>query len=183
MEEAEVPTEHLHETLQEKAHESHGGGHEGASWIAAAALSSALLAVLAAVSALLSGHHANEAMVDQMKATDTWAFYQAKGIKASVLRTKDETLVALGKTAPVEDEQHVAKYEAEQTEIQRDAQEKESSSAEHLRRHNALARVVTLYQVGIAIAAIAVISRKRALWFFSLLMGLVASVLFVLGAV
>jgi hypothetical protein len=183
MEEAEVPTEQLHETLQEKAHETHGGDHHGASWIAAAALSSALLAVLAAVSALLSGHHANEAMVDQMQATDTWAYYQAKGIKASVLRTKDETLVALGKEAPAEDEQHVAKYEAEQTEIERQAREKESSSAEHLRHHNALARVVTLYQVGIAIAAIAVISRKRALWFFSLLMGLVASVLFVLGAV
>ena len=137
---------------------------------------------LAAVSALLSGHHANEAMVEQMKATDTWAYYQAKGIKASVLRTKDETLVALGKTPPAEDEQHVVKYEAEQTDIERDAREKEAASAEHLRRHNALARVVTLYQVGIAIAAIAVISRKRALWFFSLLMGLVATVLFALAA-
>jgi len=54
-----------------------------------------MLAVLAAVSALMAGYHANEAMLEQMKATDDWAFYQAKGIKANLLQTKMELLTAL----------------------------------------------------------------------------------------
>src|SRR5512142_2050977 len=95
-EEIEVPTEHLHEKMEEEA--EHKGG-----WVARVAVSSALLAVAAAVSALLAGHHANEAMLEQMQATDQWAFYQAKGIKASVVESKIEMLEALGKTSAPDD--------------------------------------------------------------------------------
>ena len=174
MEDLEVPTEHLQETL-------HEGAHGGPPWASGAALSSALIAVLAAVSALLAGHHANEAMIDQMRATDNWSFYQAKGIKAAVLKTKDETLVALGKPTSAEDLQHAAQYEKDQEQIQDKAKEEEHASAEHLERHNALARVVTLYQVGIAMAAISVLGRRKWLWFFSLALGATASTLFILA--
>ncbi|KAJ8135062.1 hypothetical protein OY671_011726, partial [Metschnikowia pulcherrima] len=37
------------------------------------ASTSASSAVLAAVSASSSGHHANEAMIEQMKASDSWS--------------------------------------------------------------------------------------------------------------
>src|SRR4051794_23626880 len=95
-EEIEVPTEHLHEKMEEEAH--HGG-----KWVAKVAVSSAILAVCAAISALLAGHHANEAMLEQMQATDQWAFYQAKGIKASVIQSKNEMLDALGKPPSADD--------------------------------------------------------------------------------
>src|SRR5580693_10359834 len=84
MEDPEVPTEHLHE------HMEHGAAHGGAPWMMGVALSSALLAGLAAVCSLLAGHHANEAMVDQIKASDQWAYYQAKGIKSAILSSKME---------------------------------------------------------------------------------------------
>ena len=80
-EEIEVPTEHLHEKMEEAAEE---GEHEGRetkkehTWISRVAVSSALLAVAAAISALLAGHHANEAMFEEMKATDQWALFQSK---------------------------------------------------------------------------------------------------------
>src|SRR5438105_1387121 len=90
MEAPEVPTEHLHEHIE---HEAHGG----APWIMGVALSSALIAALAAIASLLAGANANEAMVDQMKAADQWAYYQAKGVKANVLASKMELLTALGK--------------------------------------------------------------------------------------
>jgi hypothetical protein len=51
-------------------------------------LSTAILAVLAAITGLLSGMHANEAMMDQIEASDQWNYYQAKSIKASVLDAK-----------------------------------------------------------------------------------------------
>src|SRR3982074_3986943 len=82
MEEAEVPLEHL----QEQVH--HSAEHSGETWMAAVALSTAILAVLAAIAGLLSGKHANEAMMSQIEASDQWSYYQAKSIKASVLDAK-----------------------------------------------------------------------------------------------
>jgi hypothetical protein len=45
-------------------------------------LSTAILAVSAAIAGLLSGQHVNEAMMNQMKASDQWNYYQAKSIKS-----------------------------------------------------------------------------------------------------
>ena len=70
----------------------HSAEESGAKWILGVALSSALLAGFAAVAALLAGHNANEAMLDQIKAADSWNYYQAKGIKAAVLSSKLELL-------------------------------------------------------------------------------------------
>src|SRR3954451_13852851 len=82
MEEAEIPLEHLHE----ESH--HHAEHGGPPWISGVALSTAILAVLAAIAGLLSGKHANEAMMAQIESSDQWSYYQAKSIKASVLDAK-----------------------------------------------------------------------------------------------
>jgi hypothetical protein len=82
MEEAEVPLEHLQEHVQ------HSAEHGGEAWISWVALSTAIFAVLAAISGLLSGKHANEAIMSQIEASDQWNYYQAKSIKASVLDAK-----------------------------------------------------------------------------------------------
>src|SRR5438094_608233 len=101
-EEIEVPTEHLHEKMEEAAEESEHEGKESKhnTWISRVAVSSALLAVAAAISALLAGHHANEAMFEEISASDRWAMYQAKGIKESQLGTKVVLLKALEKQLP-----------------------------------------------------------------------------------
>ena len=82
MEEAEVPLEHLHEQTHETAK------HSRESWISWVALSTAILAVLAAIASLLSGEHANEAMMSQIETADQWSYYQAKSIKSAVLDVK-----------------------------------------------------------------------------------------------
>jgi hypothetical protein len=182
--EIEVPTEHLHEAIHEEVHQhAHGSaGHPGRDlWFLQIALSSALLAVLAALAALLAGHHANEAMIEQMQASDQWSYYQAKGIKANLLQTKVELLGALGKEATKQDEEKVGDYRREQKEIEEKAHEKEQSSADHLRRHNVLARTVTLLQVAIALSAIAALTRRRVLWFASLALGAAGALFFVQG--
>lgn len=173
-EEIEVPTEHLHETLHEEAHK--GGG-----WIAKVALTSALIAVAAALASLLAGHHANEAMLEQMQATDQWAFFQAKGIKAAVLESKLDLLTALGKTTVPEERARVAGYEGERKSIEETGHELEQSSANHMHKHNVLARAVTIYQIAIAMAAIAVLMRRRSMWYLSVALGLVASGFLVQG--
>src|SRR5215471_10718437 len=137
MEEAEVPLEHLHEHVKESAE------HSGAGWISWVALSTAILAVLAAIAGLLSGKHANEAMMNQIEASDQWNYYQAKSIKASVLDAK----MSLASSASEEDRQKTARYEEEQKEIQKKAREDEAEAKSNFQRHEVYARAVTMFQI------------------------------------
>ncbi len=83
MAEIEDSTESLHEKIHEEAH--HAENDPKGKWILFVALFTALVSVLAAITGMLSGHHENEALISQMKASDQWAFYQAKGIKAEIV--------------------------------------------------------------------------------------------------
>src|SRR2546423_5409094 len=125
MEEAEVPLEHLHEDIH------HHAEHGGAPWISWVALSTAILAVLAAIAGLLSGKHANEAMMAQIQASDQWAFFQAKSIKASVLDAK----MTLTATATDKDKEKAAQYAEEQGEIKREAEEKQHEAQSNFHKH------------------------------------------------
>src|SRR6202048_4731246 len=107
MEEAEVPLEDLQE------HVHHSAEHGGEKWISWVALSTAILAVLAAIAGLLSGKHANEAMMSQIEASDQWGYFQAKSIKASVLDAK----IALSSAPNESDSSKSERYEKEQEEI------------------------------------------------------------------
>src|SRR5262245_13521397 len=110
MEGPEVPTEHLHEEIQEHATKTGG-------WIMRVALSSAITAALAAVAALKAGHTANEAMIAQIESADQWNYFQAKSIKAAVLRSKIDMLAALGKPVSDKDTAKAHEYESDQEEI------------------------------------------------------------------
>jgi hypothetical protein len=175
MEESEVPTEHLHEQME------HHAAHGGARWITGVALSSALLAGLAAVCSLLAGHHANEAMVDQIKSSDKWAYYQAKGIKSAVLSSKMDLLEAEGRPVSDKDRQKVADYKKEQDAIAAEAGELEHSAEAHLVRHVSFARGVTLFQIAIAMGAIAALTNRKAFWLVSLGFGAVGIIFLAQG--
>src|SRR5438874_11994462 len=122
MEEAEVPLEHLQEEIH---HHAEYGGEKWISWVA---LSTAILAVLASIAGLLSGSHANEAMMKQIETSDQWAFYQAKEIKAAVL----DANMSLTRSASAADREKAAKYSEEQSEIQKEARAKEAEAKQKL---------------------------------------------------
>jgi uncharacterized protein DUF4337 len=171
MEEAEVPLE----SVQEHIH--HRAQHGGEAWISWVALSTALLAVLAAICGLLSGQHANEAMASQIDASDQWAYYQAKGIKAAILDAK----MSWSGTPNDEDKSKAERYQEEQNEIQTEAKHKEKEAKSNFHRHEIFARGVTMFQIAIAVAAISALTVKRRFWIVSLLFGLAGCVFFVLG--
>lgn len=173
-EEIEVPTEHLHEAIHEEAHAAqhghggHGEGHSKTAFTSQVALSSALMAVLAAGTALLAGHHANEGVLEAIKASNRWSYFQSKSIKAAVLASKRDLIVEMGKEVKKGDEEKLGDYEKEKKEIQDQADELDKSSEHHMEIHQKLARTVTYFQIAIALSAIAVLTRKQWLWFGSL---------------
>ena len=171
MEEAEVPLENLHEEIH------HHAEHSGEKWISWVALSTAILAVLAAIAGLLSGMHANEAMMSQIESSDQWSYYQAKSIKASVLDAK----IALASAPSADDSQKRDRYEKEQEEIKAEAEQKQNEAKSNFHQHEVLARGVTMFQIAIAIAAISALTKKRRFWLASLLFGIAGCVFLALG--
>jgi Domain of unknown function (DUF4337) len=162
MEDPEVPLETIHEEIH------HHAEHAIEPWVLWVALSSALIAAMAAIASLMAGHHANEAVLDQLASSDQWGYYQAKGVKSAVLSSKSELLQALGHTPQSGDAEKLKRYEEEQNEIKNAAQEKQAGAALHLTSHTIFARSVTMFQVAIAISAISVLVRRRLFWFISL---------------
>ena len=53
---------------------------------------------------------------------------------------------------------------------QKQAEESEKLSEAHLNTHNILARAVTFFQIAIAISAIAILTKRKPLWIFSILL-------------
>jgi hypothetical protein len=163
MEDIEVPTEHLHEEINEHA-------KEGNKWSLYIAISTAFMAVLAAIAGLMAGHFSNEALIEQIKASDQWAYYQAKGIKSDILAI-----------SPVKDTGKIEKYKTEQVAITNIAKEFEKKSAIYLEKHVILARAVTLFQIAIAISAISILTGKRSLWYLAILLSLTGIIFFVMS--
>src|ERR1700743_811403 len=126
-EEIEIPTEHLHEQIEEGAEE------KKERWVMFLALSPAFMAVLASFGGLLAGHHANEALVERMKASDQWNFYQAKNLKEEIAANTDMILQAVGaaktgQTAVGDHSKDIARYEKEKAAIKKEAEEDEAAS-------------------------------------------------------
>ena len=181
----EVETERLHEAIHEELEK------EGGTLLRSIALTTAILAALAALASLRAGATVNEALVLKTEATrlqaeasDQWAYYQAKGIKAAVAEASAASWLAAGKPAPPQRAVNQARYASQQKEIEKAAREKErerdakSKEADHLlHRHHRYADTVALYQVAIALGAVAALTRSRLAWLASILLGIGGTVL------
>ncbi|MDQ2979495.1 MAG: DUF4337 domain-containing protein [Acidobacteriota bacterium] len=188
----EIDTERLTDEIRLEAEREGEVEGEGGGLLRTIALTTALFAALAAVAALRAGATVNEALVLKTEATrlqaeasDQWAYYQAKGIKASVAEASRAAWLALAKEAPPEYAANEKRYRGEQEEIAKKAKEKEnerdakSTQADHLlHRHHGFANAVALFQVSIALGAVAALTKNRPVWFGSLLLGAAATVLF-----
>ncbi len=188
-EEPEVETEKLHEAIKEELEE------EGGNFLRRIALTTALFAALAALAALRAGSTVNEALVLkteaarlQAEASDQWAYYQAKGVKASVEEAARTSWLAIGKEPPPLYEQAQKRYSEEQSEIQTKAKELEklrdekSNEADHLLHiHHWFAYSVAILQVAIALGAVGALTRNHMVWALSLVTGVGATILFVMA--
>jgi hypothetical protein len=166
MEEIEISTEQQQEAIH------HHAEHSGESWLLWCALISAVLAVAAAVSGLYSSHYANEAMIEQMHASDHWGYYQAKGVKAMLTEMHNDFLQSLGKPESEVLKQKIEGYHKEQQEIKDKATEEGEKSASFLHQHERLAKAVTAFQISIAITAMAAICRRKHFLIFTLLLSI-----------
>ena len=182
----EVDTDKLHEAIQEELE------HDGGTFLKRIALTTAILAACAAIASLRAGATVNEALVLktestrlQAEASDQWTFYQAKGIKAAVQDASATSWLAIGKEPPAKYAEEQKRYKDQQVEISKNAQEKEhardekSKEADHLlHEHHGFANAVALFQVSIALGAVAALTRIKLVWFGSMGAGLIGLAFF-----
>ncbi|HEX9024573.1 MAG TPA: DUF4337 domain-containing protein [Geobacteraceae bacterium] len=184
----EVEMEKVHEAVKEELE------REGGVFLRQISLTTALLAAFAAVASLQAGATVNTALALKTEATrlqaeasDQWAYYQAKGIKGALQEASSAAWLAMGKTPPPKYRENMQRYADQQKEIQEKARSKERERDEKLKesehllhRHHKFADAVALFQVSIALGAVAALTRARMVWYGSLVLGGAGIVFFIL---
>jgi hypothetical protein len=202
MPEEGVETGELKETLDqhvERAHErgSHRGEGEGGGprWTSYLSLQTAVIAVFAAVASLESGGNSNdailaknEAVLFESQASDQWAYYQAKSVKQSLAANQALSLASTNPTLAARFDADATRYTSEQGQIQAAARaleakvEASNQNAERLlERHHRFAIAVTLFQIAIALSAIAALTKRKVLWTVGLAASAAGLALFLRG--
>ncbi len=190
-EEIEIDTDKLRETIDSEIEKS------GGTMLRMVALSTAILAAITAVVSLHAGSTINEALVleseatqFQARASDQWAYYQAKGIKGAVASSSANAYAANGRVAPDSLRALTARYSKEQGDIQTEARklekerdEKVAEAARLLAAHHRYAFSVALLQVSIALGAVAALTRQRKALALSMLAGVAGIVLALTAAI
>jgi hypothetical protein len=177
------PLEELenHEHMEHAAHAAHAGG----GLLTYVSITIAVLAVLSAVVGSLetvaSGQalaQKNEAVLSQARASDNWAFYQAKSLKKHIYGLAADQggpkADKYRKTAAdnANDEERI-QSEAKAFEKERDEKLKLSEIAED--RHHKLTVAATLMHMGIAISTISIIANRKWPWLASLVLAAAGS--------
>lgn len=201
--------EQIDQRLEEHAHAHGHGKPAGPIWLRYLPLSTAMIAVFAAVASLLSGSSSNEAilakseaMLDQSRASDQWAYYQAKSVKqklsadeASIVDVAGEAVKDLrpdvqARFAALKTgfDADARRYDTDTKKIEADAhrfedrvKESNERSEALMERHHHFAFSVTLLQIAIALSAIAALTRRQPLWYLGLAVSVAGVVKFVLG--
>jgi len=164
------PALEAHEHAEHAEHAAHANDP----FISRVAISVAVLAVFAAVSGSLEtveGGKAlsatSEAALAQDRATDTWSEYEADSIKRNMFAIAARN----PGTAAADDAKTIKKYTDRQQDLQTKAKELEQDrerllveSGQHEQRHHWLTGAATLFEIGIAMSTVAIITRRRWLW-------------------
>jgi len=165
----------------EKAREDHS--------LAAVSLTMAVVAVLVAVVSLL-GHRAHtEEVVLQAKASDQWAYYQAKNIRqheddlfsdlSAVVASKDVDGMAKFREKAG---QEAERYKHEKGEIKDEADKLVAEVGLERRRADRYDLAEVFLEIGLVITSITLLSKRRIFWHLGIVLTVVGLVVAVMAA-
>jgi len=166
------PHDHELEHAAQGGHGGHDDKGKGGGMIAQIAVITAIIATVGALFAYMGGAtqanaglYKNNAAIKKTEASNQWNFFQAKSTKQSLAEVSRDL------SADSVKDKYQAKidcYEKEKNEIKLAAEklEKESTdwdkrSDEQMHQHHRWAQATTVLQISIAMAAIALLTRKR----------------------
>jgi hypothetical protein len=128
------------------------------------AVSMAIIAAALAVISVLGHIFANEELLAQQKASDQWAYYQAKSIRRYNSEIAQDLFKTVAGGAPAMAEKYLSrgeKYEHDEEEIQTEARKLETESKLYGRRALRMHAGEVFLEIGIVFASLAILTKKR----------------------
>lgn len=161
-------------------------------WLGFVATTTILFAVCATLSTFKGGQHSTRAVLAQSKATNQWAYYQAKDLKSymhelskdalelSVLEAKGARPEATRRKAEAYAAK-IAKYEAQKEEIKRQAEAYDASIAEAQAHSGAFGMAIIFLQIAILLSSVSALMKRKVLWYGGMAVGAVGLLYFANG--
>jgi hypothetical protein len=138
----------------------------------------AILAVCVAVVSLMGHRSHTEELMMQNRATDQWAYYQAKNIRRHnyemgldmipLIDFKDKEQA---EKVRAKYQQEAERYTKEQAEIEEQAKDLEGESARAQRKADRFDLGEVFLEIALVISSLALLSRKRFYWFLGMILG------------
>jgi Na+/glutamate symporter len=176
-------------------HATHGGGDHGNAHDSMTNQIAMFTAIIATVGAIFgymggatqanAGLYKNNAAISKTEASNQWNFYQAKSTKQALAELAMELAPAdkrdgfKAKVERYDKEKGEIKLEAEKLEAQ--AKDWENKSDAQMHQHHRWAQATTALQVAIALAAIALLSKKKSMEYGMFVVGGLGTVIGILA--
>ena len=165
-------------------------------WLNYLALTTVILAVCATLSTFKGGGYSTRSVLSQSQASDQWAYYQSKSIKGYLYELQKEKFelelrAADSRTKKILGEDYekrieaysrkIKKYDEEKAGIEKDAKVLESLRDDAQKHSNAFGMAVIFLQIAILLSSIAALLKKKTVWIFGLVTGVLGLVYFANG--
>jgi hypothetical protein len=166
-------------------------------WTTFLALTTVLIAVCATLATFKGGGYSTKSILNQSRASDEWAYYQAKGIKSYLYELqKDKLQLDLDLNKKQNEPQEVVeefqdkiayytknikRYGLEKDSIQREAKGFEAIRDENKKHSEVFGIAVIFLQVSILLSSISALLKKKYIWILSLVVAGVGIFYFIDG--
>lgn len=142
----------VHEEVEEHVHHA----REGFDKLVAGTMAT-IAAVLAVVS-LLAQHYTNEKLLEQQKASDMWAYYQAKDIRRYTALTAQDLLKSANAPADT-----VQKYADDAARYKKQTQQEQEQAQEFEKQRDRLGELADAFDFGEVFLEIAIVLNSLAI--------------------
>lgn len=158
---------HDHELEHAAQHGSHGDSHAGGIAVVTAIIATvgAIFAYMGGATQANAGLYKNDAAIKKTEASNQWNYYQAKSSKQNLSELALDLAPESKKAFYTEE---IARYKKEKADIKKDAEKLEAEakewdkkSGEEMHQHHRWAQATTALQIAIALAAIALLTKRR----------------------
>ena len=164
-------------------------------WLNFLALTTVIIALGATMSTLSVGKFSNRGILKQTQASNQWAYYQAKSIKAYLYELQKEKLETDLKLSPNIEEgvrneyeqriknygEQIRRYEQEKIDIQGQAKSLEKERDQAMVHSQQFGLAVIFLQLAILMSSIASLMKKKLMWVVGLMVGLLGFLYFANG--
>ena len=144
------------------------------------ALTALVLAICATFASLYAGANASKGILAQSQASDGWAYYQAKSIKEELYKMQLESLQVDPplnvdptqlKVLEQKYQQTINRYDGEQAQIRKEANQKEADRDHFLELNKGFAGALTYLQIAILLTSLAGLMKQIYFWYAGIVIG------------